>query len=202
MRTAALTLFLLAPSFAVANQTARVLDLCLDTNETPETRIALLETEGWERGGDALTALTVAFTILRLNPGDPTNWQADREVSSIKAQEALDDEADTHMLRSSDGHSVVFVGRNIIGLQTCLFLGPQDDLDPIVEVLEGKTPSTIKTVSRLRGEAYKSLISAHAMNAEGRAQFDPPLAYGMSFAVQLDRQPGEESLLRIPKYRR
>lgn len=201
MRTLSLTLLFLVPTFAHASQTAHVLEICLDTNQTPETRIALLEEEGWQHGGDAHTALTAALTIIRLNPGTPTTWQADREIAAAKAQEALDDEPTTQMLRSSDGRSVVFVGRNLIGLQTCLFLGPQVDIDPIVDALEGKTPSTIDMVSRLRGEAYKSLISAHAMSAEGRAQFDPPLAYGMSFAVQLDRQPGEETLLRIPKYK-
>lgn len=193
---------LVFPGMAVADNTARVLGLCMDTAETPETRIGTLRAEGWTVEGDAEAALTVALTLPRINAGDATQWEADRTFSAKKAREAIAREPDTELLTSPDGTAVVFVGRDTLGLQTCLFLGPDVDLEPVSAVLENKQPSRIDTVSRLRGEGFKSLVSAHGMTPEGRARFDPPLAYGMSFAVQLDRQPGEETRLPIPRITR
>lgn len=190
------------PGFGLASDTARVLELCMDTNETPETRIAHLRATGWQTGGDALAALTVAITLPRINAGDPTNWEADRAFSEDRAKDAIARDPDTELLQAPDGSAVVFVGRDTLGLQTCLFLSTEIDLAPISAVLDGKAPSRIDTVSRLRGEGFKSLVSAHAMTSEGRARFDPPLAYGMSFATQLDRQPGEDMQLPIPRITR
>ena len=190
------------PGFGWASDTARVLALCIDTDETPETRVQALRADGWEIGGDALSALTVAITLPRINAGDPTNWEADRDFSKARANEAIARDPDTELLQAPDGSAVVFVGRNAIGLQTCLFLSTEIDLAPISAALDGKEPSRIDTVWRLRGEGFKSLVSAHAMAPEGRARFDPPLAYGMSFATQLDRQPGEEMQLPIPRITR
>lgn len=190
------------PGLALAGDTARVLGLCIDTALNPEARIEQLRAEGWQSGEDALTALTVALTLPRINAGDPTNWEADRSFSRERAQEAMARAPDTEFLKAADGSAVVFVGRDTLGLQTCLFLSDQIDLTPVSAALDGKGPSRIDTVSRLRGEGFKSLISAHAMTPEGRARFDPPLAYGMIFATQLDRQPGEEIQLPIPRISR
>ncbi|MEM8802262.1 MAG: hypothetical protein AAGF55_06980 [Pseudomonadota bacterium] len=202
MKHLLITALMCLPTLASASDTARVLELCINPDETPETRVDHLRAEGWQTGGDALPALTVAITLPRINAGNATNWEADRDFAQARAQDAIAREPDTVMLQSPDGAAVVFVGRNTLGLQTCLYLGPDSDLAPISAALDGKPPSRIDTVARLRGEAFKSLISAHAMSAEGRARFDPPLAYGMSFATQLDRQPGEETQLPIPRITR
>ncbi len=189
MRQTIALYFLVLPTIVFANPTARVLDLCLDVTETPSTRIAALEAEGWTETGNALGALTVALTLPRINAGDPTNWNTDRDIAREIAVKAIDN-ADTVFLSAPNAEAVVFIGRDWRRLQTCLYLGP-DDIGPVAEALDGAFLRIIDHVKRVRGDGIKSLISAHSITDEGRGLFDPALAYGMSFSVRLDRQPGD-----------
>ncbi len=174
------------PAVAVAQQTERVLSLCLDTTKVPETRVAELLSDGWTKGGDKLEALTVAITLIRINAGDPADWNEDRDFARLLAERDLN-KGDTETLTAPDG-SILIVGRDRIRLQTCLYLGKTLDMAPLDAALDGSFVRQIREVFRIRGEGYKSLVSAHGISEAGRNLFDPPLAFAMSFATRLDRQ--------------
>ncbi len=180
---------IISPTFVHAD-TAAVLRLCLDTGLTPEDRIEQLSSEGWEPiDTEALAALTAAITLARINAGGPTNWNADRSIAKTQAAKSLS--AQNVEFLVGPGRQGVFVGRNRTGLQTCLYLGDTPDLGPLDRALDGALLRQIDHVSRIRGDGVKSLISAHAITDAGRRLFHPPLAYGLTFSVQLDRQPGD-----------
>ena len=171
---------------AQAAQTERVLDLCLDTKVLPEDRIATLQAEGW-RQTDGLLAMTVALTLIRLNSGEPEGWKETHLDSADLAKSGLRI-ANVTYLQNAANTAGVFIGRGQLGLQTCLFVGDDPDLSALDNALDGSIIRTIGEVSRIRGDGVKSLISAHAMTNDGRAVFDPYLPFGLTFAVELDRQ--------------
>lgn len=183
-----LTCCILGGAAPSAASTSDVLALCLDTSMTPEGRTDQLLEDGWQRTGSPIDALAVALTLTRMNPGEPENWNATRERSTVSAASMRDPGT---FLSSPDGRYAVFFGRDRTGLQTCLFLGDSPDLGPLDDALDGSIIRTIGEVSRIRGDGVKSLISAHAITEDGRALFDPRLQYGLTFTVVLDRQPGD-----------
>ena len=169
-------------------ETAEVLTLCLDTELRPEDRVARLVAKGWTPDPEAaLEALAMTLTIGRINAGDPTNWNADRDIASEVAGNTLASN-DYLYLSGPDGQGV-FIGRDLRGLQTCLYVGNTPDLGPLDMALDGSFVRHIDHVSRIRGDGVKSLIAAHAITDVGRNLFDPPLAFAMTFSVRLDRQP-------------
>ncbi|MGR3513008.1 MAG: hypothetical protein ACU0GG_09605 [Paracoccaceae bacterium] len=174
--------------FAAAADTARVLDLCLDTRLALEDRVEALQRDGWREAGDAGEAFAVALTLTQLSAGKPEQWGDILERARGPAGAATNS---TQFLSAPVGGNAVFIGRNAQGLQTCLFLGDQLDTAPLVTELDGSILRTIGEVTRIRGEGFKSLITAHGMSEAGRKMFTPRLAYAMTFTVVLDRQPGD-----------
>ncbi len=173
--------------FAASADVARVLPLCLDTSLRPEDRGKALQAEGWQTKGDPVEALATALTLTRLSAGKPEEWAAIRDTARSQAVAA----SGSTFLTSQDGRDAVFFGRDVSGLQTCLYLGGSLDMAPLAKALDGSILRTIGEVSRIRGDGVKSLITAHGMTEVGRDGFDPPLAYAMTFTVVLDRQPGD-----------
>jgi|GEM_PF-4014910 hypothetical protein len=186
--TIAVTLFAVSPTFA---DTAKVLDLCLNTNLIPEERIEVLQSSGWQ-GAHGQDALTAALTLTWISAGDPTGWADTFAKAQGLSGEGLR-EANVTYLESPDARAGVFVGRGRSGLQTCLFLGDNPDLSALDRALDGSIIRTIGEVSRIRGDGVKSLISAHALSDQGREQFTPRLRFGLTFTVELDRQPPREN---------
>lgn len=178
---------LATPSLA---QTETVLELCLDTSVTPETRVEKLLENGWKPTKNEENALATALTLTRMSAGKPETWSEVQEESTKDASMALG-ESNVKFFENPSNTSAVFIGRDRSGLQTCLYLDENPDLSALEKALDGSIIRTIGEVSRIRGDGVKSLISAHAISEKGRHRFAPPLPYALTFTVVLDRQPSD-----------
>lgn len=188
---ASLTLIAALCAVSPANaDTAKVLDLCLDTDLVPEERIEALQADGWDIA-DGQQALRTALTLTWIDATNPATWQATYEEAQALAVEGIQD-ANVTYLAQDDDSAGVFVGRGRTALQTCLYLDDDPDLTALDAALDGSIVRKIGDVSRIRGDGVKSLISAHALSDAGRDQFMPRLSYGLTFTVELDRQPPRE----------
>lgn len=149
-----------------------------------------LQEDGWKQTQNAEVALATALTLTRMSAGKPETW-LEVQKESIRDAKIATDESDAKFLENPSQTSVVFIGRDRGGLQTCLYLDENPDLSALAEALDGSIIRTIGHVSRIRGDGVKSLISAHAISEKGRDQFAPPLPYALTFTVVLDRQPSD-----------
>jgi hypothetical protein len=172
------------------------LALCLDTELDIPARAAAFETQGWSREGEEdnpRDILAAAATLGSLDALDQPTWTTTRAwadgLSNELATKSISGEA--IVLRSSDAQAAIALQRNIFGLQTCLYVGNEPGLEPLVRVLDGSILRKIGSVQRIRGDGPKSSISAHFLDEPGRAQIEPPLRFGATFTLVLDRQPGD-----------
>ncbi len=175
---------------------AAALTLCLDTTLDIPARAAAFESQGWtvEGGEDNLREiLAAAATLGSLNALDPSTWTETRAWAEGLSNELAikSNSGEAIVLRSGEAQAAVVLQRNIFGLQTCLFVGNEPGLEPLVKVLDGSILRKIGSVQRIRGDGPKSSISAHFLDDAGRAQIEPPLRFGVTFTLILDRQPGD-----------
>ena len=172
------------------------LSLCLDTTLNIPARAAAFEELGWSPEGDE-TRLREIFaagvTLGSLDALDPSTWSGTHTQAFSLSQQIVRMTAsrDALALTSPDeGAAVVLLG-NANGLQVCHYFGNDPGLGRVAHILDGSILREIGSVQRIRGDGPKSSISAHFLDDAGRAQIKPPLRYGATFMLVLDRQPGD-----------
>ncbi|MGI9388657.1 MAG: hypothetical protein ACR2O1_01250 [Boseongicola sp.] len=175
---------------------ATALSLCLDTDLDIQARAAAFENQGWSPVADENELLEIhasGATLLALDALEPSSWSETRTWAYGFAQELLrrPEFVKAIALRSPSFHSAIVLQRNLAGLQTCLYAGNDPDLGPVAQILDGSILRTIGSIQRIRGDGPKSSIAAHFLDETGRAQIAPPLQFGATFSVVLDRQLGD-----------
>ncbi len=183
--------FLATPAHA---DMASALSLCLDTKLDIPARAAAFERQGWSRESDEsqLRDIFAAGAILgTLDALEPSRWSESRAAAERRSQELVHQSRSggAIVLRSPFFHAAIVLQTNLVGLQTCLYVGNDPGLGPVAEILDGSILREIGSVQRIRGDGPKSLINAHFLGDAGRELFDPPLRYRATFSIVLDRQP-------------
>ncbi len=180
----------------VQSDMSAALTLCLDTKLDIPARAEVFETLGWSHESDEENLreiLVAAATLGSLDALDQPSWNGTRAWADGISDELVikSNSGETIVLRSGDAQAAIALQRNIFGLQTCLYVGNDADLDPVAQILDGSILRTIGHVTRIRGDGPKSSITAHFLYDAGRALIEPPLRYGATFTLILDRQPGD-----------
>ncbi|MEL7025607.1 MAG: hypothetical protein AAGO57_00055 [Pseudomonadota bacterium] len=191
--TGALFALLITPAHANMDL---ALGACLDRTVGLDERAEIFLANDWSQERDPTFAYDVYFSAAFLATAsalDFSTWDASRAQAESFAQNthgAIADGVST-LLVAPEEESAIVLGRNAVGLQTCMYVGADQDLGPVAEILDGSFLRTIGPVTRIRGDGPRSSIVAHLIEDGGASVTDMPVAYSSSFTIVLDRQVGD-----------
>ena len=168
------------------------LDACLDHGLDIPARAEALESEGWVTDPDAnalIRARTHAIILTRMSGFDDTSWATlYMQAEAMAKASSASSEGRIFLMQDAD---TLTLEKNATGLQTCLYVGKTQDLSPVRAVLDNKAVSKAGVIRRLRGEAFRALVTAHSHAPDiAETGFPEPLSYTTTISVVLDRTEG------------
>lgn len=168
------------------------LDACLDHGLDIPARAENLSANGWNTDPDTrkvAEARAHALILTRMSGFNDAAWATLFQQAQAMTN-AGTSSSDGRVFLTQDTDTLT-LEKNSTGLQTCLYVGQSQDLSPIQAVLDGKAVSKAGVIMRLRGEAFRAIVTAHSLAPEtAKTGFPEPLAYTTTFSVILDRSEG------------
>ena len=168
------------------------LDACLDHDLDIPARSDALVDRGWVADPDEAalaSARAHALILTRMSGFDETSW-ATLYMQAEAMAKAGSSRSEGRIFLTQDTDTLT-LEKNATGLQTCLYVGQEQDLSALQTVLDNKAISKAGVIRRIRGEAFRALVTAHSLDPDtAQTGFPEPLAYTTTFSVVLDRTEG------------